>query len=240
MDLAELQSSLEAHTRMLSEQMGRDVHPAVAFLDLLGAENPNDIEDFVILKETSFTDLLQAAVHGQMTVLFSRNILESRLRQEFQRARRYKLPLSVLFIDVDDFKSINDTFGHSEGDRVFSFIGRFILDHLREVDCPVRYGGEEFVVTLPHTEGEVALALANRLHDSITEAERKAQLRSPVTISIGVGTLTSEMDSEEKLLDAADRAVYLAKGKKDMVWPQLNGLEAPAAQLSLDSHFELV
>ncbi|MBK36690.1 MAG: hypothetical protein CME26_14330 [Gemmatimonadetes bacterium] len=61
-----------------------------------------------------------------------------------------------------------------------------------------------------------------------------------MTISIGVGTLTSEMDSEEKLLDAADRAVYLAKGKKDMVWPHLNGLEAPAAQLSLDSHFELV
>ncbi len=65
---------------------------------------------------------------------------------------------------------------------MLSFIGRFILDHLREVDFPVRYGSEEFVVTLPHMNGETALSLAHRLHDSITDAEKRAKLLSPVTI----------------------------------------------------------
>ena len=223
-DIAALQEDLSAHAATLSKRVGRTIHPAVAFLDLMGlTEAEGDgIDEFCILKKASFRDLLQAAVHDKLTGLFSRNILESRLHQEFQRAQRYSLPLSLLFIDIDDFKSINDTHGHSEGDRVLSFIGRFILDHLREVDFPVRYGGEEFVVTLPHTDGETALNLAHRLHDGVTEAERKAKMLGTVTISIGVGTLTDDIDSVEKLLDSADQAVYLAKQKKDMVWPHIN------------------
>lgn len=229
-DIAALQTDLTTHAAALSDKIGRGVHPAVAFLDLMGLTESSDeggIDEFCILKKTPFRDLLQAAVHDRLTGLFSRNILESRLHQEFQRAKRYKLPLSLLFVDIDDFKSINDTYGHSEGDRVLSFIGSFILEHLREVDFPVRYGGEEFVITLPHTDGETALTLANRLHDSLGEAEKKAQMLSPITISIGVGTVVDGMDSEVKLLDAADRAVYLAKQKKDTVWPHLNAEDPP-------------
>ncbi len=111
-DIAVLQDDLAAHGNTMAEQICRPVHPAVAFLDFLGLDT---VEDFCILKKTSFQNLLQAAVYDRLTGLFSRNTMESRLHQEFQRARRYSLPLSLLFIDCDDFKNINDTHGHSEG-----------------------------------------------------------------------------------------------------------------------------
>lgn len=224
-DLDEIVGDLDAHRARLEETLGRPVHPAVALLDLFaqGEGGPKGIDDFCVLRKDAMQDLMQAAIYDRLTGLFSRNIMDQRLREEFRRARRYDLPLSALFVDVDDFKAINDNHGHSEGDRVLSFLGRFILDRLREVDIAIRYGGEEFVIILPHTDGETALELANELRDGIGRAQEKAGLATRVTLSIGVGTLTREMRSEVELIDAADRAVYLAKEQKDAVWPGVNG-----------------
>ena len=222
-NLAELSVDVDKHQQMLETTLERPIHPAVALLDLLSESTTHEIDDFCVLRKDALQDLMQAAIYDRLTGLYSRNIMDTRLREEYRRAKRYDLPLSALFVDVDDFKAINDNFGHSEGDRSLSFIGRFILDRLREVDIPIRYGGEEFLVILPHTDGQTALDLATQLHDGIGAAQEKAGLASPVTISIGVGSLTSEMSSESKMIDAADRAVYLAKKEKNRVWPGING-----------------
>ena len=228
-DLDEMKAELEAHRLSMEKALGKPVHQATAFLDLYAQDSQNDeIDDFCVLKKEAMQDLMQAEIYDRLTGLYSRNIMDNRLHEEFRRARRYKLPLSALFIDIDDFKAINDNYGHSEGDRSLSFIGRFILDRLRDVDIPIRYGGEEFVIVLPHTDGETALALAAQLHDGVGEAQQKAGLASTVTISIGVGTLIEEMKIDTELIDAADKAVYRAKRKKNRVWPGLNGVDVTA------------
>lgn len=223
-DLDAIVDELKSHREKMEEKLGRPVHPASALLDLFARKGTeHDIDEFCVLRKDAMQDLMHAAVYDKLTGLFSRNIMDTRLREEYRRARRYHLPLSSLFVDVDDFKAINDNHGHAEGDRSLSFIGRFILDRLREVDIPIRYGGEEFVIILPHTDGETALTLANQLRDGIGAAQEKAGLKSTVTISIGVSTMTPDMKSEADLIDAADKAVYLAKEKKDLVWPGING-----------------
>lgn len=230
-DIVSIKDVLEDHRKGLEKRLGREVHPVVALLDL--AENASDrdiegsAEDFCLLKKTALLDLIRAALYDTLTGLYSRNSLESRLREEFRRARRYDIPLSVLFIETDGFKNINDTYGHVEGDRVLAYIGRFIRRHIREVDFPARYGGDEFMVILPHTTGETALGLAHRIHDGIGEDQQGEGLKPTVTISIGVGTLTADMRTEEELVEAADRATYRAKAKKDMVWPTVNGGPTP-------------
>ena len=226
-DLSTFQERLGTHQKVLEDKLGRKVHRAAALLDLL-ANSPEDSPDYIgnycILKKESLKDLVQTALFDNLTGLYSRNILDSRLREEFQRALRYNLPLSVLFIDLDSFKSINDTFGHLEGNRVLEYIGKFISKQLREVDFPVRYGGEEFVIILPHTTGETALGLARRLHKAIERAQQREKVRTIVTLSIGVGTLTRDLKVQDQLIDAADRAVYHAKkAGKNMVWPIVNG-----------------
>ena len=225
-DIVSIKDVLDDHRKGLETSLGRDVHPVVALLDL--AENSSDqeiestAEDFCLLKKTALLELIRAALYDTLTGLYSRNSLGTRLREEFQRARRYGVALSVMFIETDNFKHINDTFGHVEGDRVLAYIGRFIRKHIREVDFPARYGGDEFMVILPHTSGETALGLAHRIHERIAEDQKDEGLKPTVTISIGVGTVTSSMQTEEELVEAADRATYKAKVKKNMVWPTVN------------------
>jgi diguanylate cyclase (GGDEF)-like protein len=230
-DLNALAEDLLKHREALETLLGRPVHEAAALLDMIDqAQSDQSIDDYCVLRKEAMQDLMQAAIYDKLTGLFSRNTMDTRLRDEYRRAKRYDLPLSALFVDVDDFKTINDNHGHSEGDRALSFLGRFILDRLREVDIPIRYGGEEFVVILPHTDGETALALANQLRDGIGSAQEQAGLAQSLTISIGVGTLTPEMTSDSELVDAADRAVYLAKEKKNLVWPGLNGAKVDSGE----------
>ena len=223
-DLAAIQDRLDKHRKALKEKLGREIHPAAALLDLLDADpEGSTIDDYCLLKKRALHDLVQTALYDSLTGLYSRNVLEDRLQEEFRRARRYNLPLSVLFIDLDGFKVINDTYGHLEGNRVLSYIGQFIRDRLREVDFPVRYGGEEFLIILPHTNGETALRLARRIHKGIGKAQKEADLPTTVTLSIGVGSLAPIMQIEDQLIDAADRAVYKAKqAGKDRVWPIVN------------------
>ena len=223
-DLDALEDVLSRHQGGLESQLGRDVHPAVALLDLI--ETGNDLSitlaDLFILKKTALRGLVNAAIYDNLTGLYSRNIFETRLREEFQRARRYDIPLSILFIETDSFKSFNDTFGHLEGDRALSFIGRYIRDHIREVDFPARYGGDEFIVVLPHTDGDTGMGIAYRIHDEIADTQKSIGLKARVTISIGVGMLVENMETEEQLIEAADQGSYRAKLQKDMVWPHVN------------------
>jgi two-component system cell cycle response regulator len=128
-----------------------------------------------------------------------------------QRNPHQTMPLSVLLIDVDHFKRVNDTHGHSQGDEVLRQLGRSLRDCARQRDSVVRYGGEEFAMLLPHTDTQQAMQMAQRLHDRIRTL-RPAGLDITVSIGIASGSLTTAEDVS-RLISQADKALYEAKNE---------------------------
>src|SRR5581483_3312859 len=132
---------------------------------------------------------------------------ESALHREIARSDRTGEPLSLVLVDVDHFKSINDRFGHPAGDDVLRHVGAALATHAREVDLAARYGGEEFCVLLPSCPPADAMSVAGRLREAI--AAYPGPVR--VTASAGVATLPLDGRDAESLVAAADRALYRAK-----------------------------
>jgi two-component system cell cycle response regulator len=158
----------------------------------------------------------QLARLDELTQLFNRRALDDMLAEEFARARRYQRPLSVMMIDLDHFKDINDRHGHQAGDSVLREAARLVRSELRAIDKPTRYGGEELCLVLPEAGAEEAAALGERLRLAIERhvfrAERDGKpLELRITASIGVAALAEGVASAELLLQAADRALYDAK-----------------------------
>ncbi len=144
-----------------------------------------------------------------LTGLFNRRHLDETLTTEMERALRYNSPLSIMMFDVDHFKNFNDEHGHDQGDRVLQAISQSMQEHVRKVDIPCRYGGEEFLAILPGTGQAGAIIVSERLRHSIEQMEVDGL---KVTISIGLATIP-ELDKKtpEKLIEAADSALYRAK-----------------------------
>lgn len=154
------------------------------------------------------------ATRDSLTGLLNRGFMAIQFQREFERAKRYSRPLSVMMIDLDDFKKINDTYGHPVGDAVLEQVSQAILMRIREHDVAGRYGGEEIAVLLPETELDGAAHLADRMRESIAEQVIMASVSITVTVSIGVaGVSSSEIDSVEELIDMADRALLAAKNQ---------------------------
>jgi diguanylate cyclase (GGDEF)-like protein len=153
------------------------------------------------------------AVTDALTGLYNRRRFEDVLKREFAVTKRYDTPLSCLMIDVDHFKSINDTHGHDAGDIVLREIAQRLSQRLREVDLAARYGGEEFAILLPQTNKEGAVIVAERIMERIRREEFDFEGTSLcVTVSIGVaGNADIVGKSPESLVKAADAALYQAK-----------------------------
>jgi diguanylate cyclase (GGDEF)-like protein/PAS domain S-box-containing protein len=144
-----------------------------------------------------------------LTGLYNRRHLDETLATEMERALRYHSPLSIMMFDVDHFKRFNDEHGHDQGDRVLQALAQAMQEHVRKVDVPCRYGGEEFLAILPGTDQAGAIIVAERLRHSIEQMTVDG-LR--VTISIGVATIPAlDVSRPELLIEAADRALYRAK-----------------------------
>jgi diguanylate cyclase (GGDEF)-like protein/PAS domain S-box-containing protein len=144
-----------------------------------------------------------------LTGLFNRRHLDETLATEMERALRYNSPLSIMMFDVDHFKRFNDEHGHDQGDRVLQALAQSLQEHVRKVDMPCRYGGEEFLAILPGTDQAGAIIVAERLRHSIEQMTVDG-LR--VTISVGVATIPAlDVRRPEALIEAADRALYRAK-----------------------------
>lgn len=147
-----------------------------------------------------------------LTGLANRRAFQMRLREEWRRTRRYASPLSLLLIDIDGLKRINDERGHAVGDGVLRTAAHAITTTMRVTDIGARWGGDEFAIVAPNTSSKAAHRLAQRLR---TETAARAEARDvPVTISVGVVTLEPDRDSSatvQSLLDAADAALYRAK-----------------------------
>ena len=149
-----------------------------------------------------------------LTHLYNRRHFYNLAEIEFERAIRYDHPLSVLMIDLDHFKQINDRYGHLIGDDMLEFVAGICKRNLRKIDIIGRYGGEEFIVLLPETNAEQALSLANRICETIHDTRMPSIKGSiAVTTSIGVGVLSSPNETLEFLMNKADLAMYMAKNK---------------------------
>lgn len=146
-----------------------------------------------------------------LTQVYNRAYFDNFAQREIIKARRTKRSLSVLMCDIDHFKSVNDTFGHPEGDKVLAAVATLIAAQLREYDVVARYGGEEFIVALPEIEQGGAAHIAERIRAAIARATFPA-LRRQITISIGVATARKgQWLTYEELKKASDEALYQAK-----------------------------
>jgi len=157
------------------------------------------VEQNLKLEEMSRTDFL--------TNLNNRRTLFERLEYEMKRVARTKEPLSVLLLDIDHFKKVNDTHGHLVGDKVLIEVAKLIKSSIRITDIPGRYGGEEFLVILPACDAQGAMRVAETLRQNVQNAEFEAGLK--ITISGGIKLFGKE--SADELIDAADQNLYLAK-----------------------------
>jgi diguanylate cyclase (GGDEF)-like protein len=159
-----------------------------------------------------FTHIQLLATTDPLTEISNRRHLFDLGRQEFIRARRFKHDLSVIMMDIDNFKLVNDRFGHAAGDRVLSQLAKLIRSEVREVDIVGRYGGEEFTLILPETTLGVASDVAERLRQTINHTFYSAEQTTPqITVSIGVAALDADTPDFEALVNQSDIALYKAK-----------------------------
>lgn len=173
----------------------------------------------------------QLAYRDGLTGVFNRRYFESRLVEEITRAARYGAGVSVLMVDLDRFKSINDEFGHMLGDDVLRMVSSIFLRTLRKVDVVCRYGGEEFAIILPATPGGSAYIVADKLRRAIASAQQPG-VSVPVTISVGVAEFPANGITRDDIVRAADAALYKAKqsGRNQVCWAPANAGEEPGQE----------
>jgi GGDEF domain-containing protein len=198
-----------------------------------------DVAAVAIVNARLYDRLEVQAITDGLTGLYNHRFFYDRLNAEVTRSRRYGLQLSLLMLDLDDFKTFNDEFGHQAGDRVLAEVGRIMREQLRkDVDVPCRYGGEEFAVILPHTPAPGAATVGRRLTEFVTaivgsggkvdpawltgERVRRTIEGAPfpglepdqtthITVSVGVATYPEQAGDADTLVGNADKALYVAK-----------------------------
>lgn len=165
--------------------------------------------------ESRTRELEQQSRRDHLTEVYNRAFVDAVLKQEFQAALTHGWPLAVLFVDLDHFKHINDTYGHQAGDQVLRNTAAVLLDVARETDIVARYGGEEFLVLLPGTGIAGAMTVAERLLTTLRETNHKLNGDSGITVTGSIGIAVqgepATFNTPEDLVAAADRALYAAK-----------------------------
>lgn len=189
-----------------------------------------EMERLAVLANQASLSLQNALLHGELerlsvtdrlTELYNHGYFEQRLEEEFHRSARFGHPMSLIMLDIDDFKAFNDTYGHPQGDVVLRAVSAIIQENLRDMDLAARYGGEEFVIVLPETDIEGALAVAERIRADAAARQFTPEGHGNVrrTVSVGVATFPTHAGSAARLLESADAAMYSAKraGKNRVV-----------------------
>jgi diguanylate cyclase (GGDEF)-like protein len=173
--------------------------------------------EYALKQQLEEIKLLQSTLRDQanrdsLTGLYNRRYVDATLERELQRCRREGQPLSIVIIDVDHFKHINDTFGHQAGDEVLKMLASLLNDHVRASDVACRYGGEEFLVLFPAVTADVALKRVENWREAFAATGilfGKSDI--PATISAGIATFPQHGESGEELIRRADLALYRAK-----------------------------
>lgn len=152
---------------------------------------------------------LKTARHDQLTGLLNRAAISQLLKTEIQRSRRYDQTFSMIMMDLDYFKSVNDQYGHDAGDKLLAKIGAILMHNLREPDMAGRWGGEEFVIVTPGSDAMAAHSLAERLREFVLDISIP-EIPETVSASFGIAQITTQQTQDE-LLAVADKALYRAK-----------------------------
>jgi len=162
----------------------------------------------IIENKRLFEEVQRLAVTDPLTGLFNRHKLQESLSIEMERAHRYQRPLSIIMVDVDELKVINDSYGHSSGDVALSCVGAAIQRSIRKVDLATRFGGDEFVIVLPEADCQEATAVAERIASEIDQVEFEP---CNLSVSLGVAQWSPIYKDMEGFIDAVDNAMYQAK-----------------------------
>lgn len=205
--------AIEQHRRSLSSQLDRDAGLQVAALDYFfnlhsQLRNPKviEIDAFLATERDAFVD--------HLTGLFNRSYFDASLRREAMRAQRYGLTFSLVMLDLDNFKLVNDSYGHLVGDEALAVCSEVIRRSVREIDVPCRYGGEEFALILPETSRSGAYIVSERIRFDIESLFEHRPVRSckiDLSVSGGVAIFPVDSSSNEGLVSMADRALYRSK-----------------------------
>jgi diguanylate cyclase (GGDEF)-like protein len=200
-----------------------DVKWAILEIHLPGESPPdrNALSNFRILADglmrflENNAQLEKMVSIDRLTQVHNRNYYEMQVPLEIERANRNRMTLGFLIADIDDFKKVNDVYGHAVGDHVLRLVAQTVRKSLRKIDLLFRYGGEEFIVLLPGTGAESAQRTAERIRGIVARAEHTLDdgRKVKVTISIGGCIYPQDAQNESHLLRMADKALYLAKEK---------------------------
>ena len=172
-----------------------------------------DAKQYITQREQAEVSLIYSSTHDALTSLYNRAALDQRLNDEIQRSSRYKYHMSVLMLDIDHFKLINDTYGHYTGDAVLRELAKILKASIRDTDYAARFGGEEFTIIYPETPLLIAQELSEHLrilvaeHSFLIDDNKKLN----ITISIGIASFPEHAESSEILMKVVDSSMYAAK-----------------------------
>ncbi len=195
------------HKQELSKILGRNTGIVVAALDYLTNMTGN-MQSTTLVGEEHIEEIVGLSLRDGLTGLFNHTYFYQQLDMEMRRFLRYSVPLSLILIDIDDFKIVNDRYGHREGDRVLSTLATTLQHVARDSDICCRYGGEEFSVILPLTDLHAASEVADRLE---TEMVERLPCEQIITTSMGVAACGTGTGTCRALVEKADAALYQAK-----------------------------
>jgi diguanylate cyclase (GGDEF)-like protein len=172
---------------------------------------------YAIERSRLINALNEIAIRDELTGLYNRREMDRLMDDEFARCERYDCPFSLILLDIDNFKQVNDTYGHLVGDQVLKQLANIIKANVRLADRPIRFGGEEFALLLPETSESKGHTLAERLRKAVEgqpfvcNMENGEDASVEITISLGVADYPDSTQNKEALLTAADEALYVAK-----------------------------
>jgi diguanylate cyclase (GGDEF)-like protein len=215
--------------RLFKESASRMSIPLISFGQTLGvltlhSSQPNTFRESELQSLESVADICansiqnahyvervkQLAYLDGLTGIFNRRFFELRIMEEIERARRYGTGMAVIMADIDQFKRLNDEFGHLLGDEVLRQVSSLFHQQLRKIDVVCRYGGEEFAILLTQTNAQQAIAIAEKLRRSVESYQFPGVPRT-VTISAGVAAFPAHGKSRDEMIRAADNGLYAAK-----------------------------
>lgn len=202
-----LWSDVLRHKSEISKVLGRDVGIAVATLDYLSNITKN-MAAATLVGEAHIEEIVGLSLRDGLTGLFNHTYFYQQIDFEVRRYLRYGTLVSLVLIDIDDFKEVNDAYGHREGDRILASMGKTLMRLARDSDICCRYGGEEFAVILPLTDVHEAGAIARRLN---SELAMQLPDGRRVTVSIGVASCGGRIATYQRLVEKADAALYQVK-----------------------------
>lgn len=212
---AKLRQSDQIFTVLLEKY--RQINEQKKQLEVLNKQ----IEDYSKELQGKNQKLFQLAITDKLTNIYNRAYVMDHFNREFLKSKRHKIDLSCIMMDIDDFKSYNDSYGHMVGDFILKSSTEIIKKILREEDIFGRYGGEEFLIVLPNTKIKDTVKIAETIRKTIEKTEYDSgSITFNITMSFGISDITSEIpQSVEIMLDNADKALYSAKerGKNKVV-----------------------